>query len=226
MSCIATHCCCPECHSREGYRLSDGRRKCCRCGKKYSRRHLKSRLPSKVLKKIAQYFWLITPVSTVAADLHVDRKTVRRHYELMQHGISAVENECCGSVNHGEVREMFCLYINDETTWCERTSSRTCQRIRVADKEYYWNYSVLISLPFTALVIRCLVYQVVGRSCDGAERWQPELVQLEKIVQRVSYRKKELNTQARQRLMAEAVFRFNQRCNPGVTADLYRFLRF
>lgn|GEM_PF-1637086 len=226
MACLPAHSCCPHCRSREGYHLSDGRRKCCRCGKKYSRRHLKSRLPAKILKQIALYFWLAKPIKTVATDLHLDRKTVRRHYALMQQGISDDESvgshlsDCSGAV------ELFSLFVNGDFTWCERISKSARQRRCVAGRNYSWHHSVTISLPMQPMAVRCLIYLVDGLGRYDIENYQLDLLKFERLVRGMCRRKNDLSDQARKLLMSEVVFRFNQRRNPGVTADLYRFLRF
>lgn len=226
MTCLAPHSCCPACRSREGYHLSDGRRKCCRCGKKYSRRHLKSRLSAKILKQIALYFWLATPITTVAADLHLDRKTVRRHYILMQHGISANEQKCSRLADASTDGEHFCLLVDEGSIWCERISNSVRQKINVAGKDYCLSSRFTIPLTAGPIEVRCLVYKVDGQSHDDVASCQIYLQKFERIVQGLYCRKKVLSDHARHLMMSEVVFRFNQRHNPGVTADLYRFLRF
>lgn len=226
VNCLAPHSCCPVCRSRDGYHLGDGRRKCCRCGKKYSRRHLKSRLPAKILKQMALYFWLATPITAVAADLNLDRKTVRRHYALMQQGISADVQVCCRLADGDTVGEFICLFIDDDSTWCERVSNSTRRRIHVTGKDFCWSTSFVISLPAVQQEIRCLVYEVDGQGHDDKENCQFDLLKFERIVQGLCCRKKAPSDDARQLMISEVIYRFNQRHNPGVTADLYRFLRF
>jgi len=82
-----SHIYCPECHCREAYQLADGRRKCRRCGKKFTHRRQVSRLDNKTLKQIAVFFWLMVPASKVAEDLRLNRKTVQRHYRLLRQAI-------------------------------------------------------------------------------------------------------------------------------------------
>lgn len=225
MSELSQHSCCPACHSREGYRLGDGRRKCCRCGKKYSRRHLRSRLAAKTLKKIALFFWLGVPIATVSVNLHLDRKTVRRHYGLMQQGIGDAEKRFC-RLTGNEDDEVFCLLVDSESTWCERLSNPARQNIGAEAIDYSWWYSAMISLEISSMVVRCFVY-VDQTTIKGVPKfWRRDLEQFEKIVQELCRRKKERSPLSRQLLMSEAAFRFNQRNNPGVTATLYRFLRY
>lgn len=226
MSESSRHSCCPECHSREGYRLGDGRRKCCRCGKKYSRRHLRSRLPAKTLKQIALYFWLGAPIAVVAVNLHIDRKTVCRHYGLIKQGIGVDEKSSCRSASNKGSKEVFCLFVDSESTRCERISQPSRRYVSAQAKEYSWWFSALISLEMSSMVVRCLVY--VDQTTDGnvPRFWRSDLEKFEKVAQEVCRRKKKRSSLSQQLLMDEAVFRFNQRNNPGVTAKLYRFLRY
>ncbi|MBW2187124.1 MAG: hypothetical protein JRG71_12230 [Deltaproteobacteria bacterium] len=226
MSERSRHSCCPECHSREGYRLGDGRRKCCRCGKKYSRRHLRSRLSAKILKQIALYFWLGAPIVTVAVNLHLDRKTVCRHYGLIQQGINADEKKTCRLACNDNEDDVFCLLVDSGTTWCERVSNPPRRHVRVQSIDYCWCYSALISLEISLMVVRCFVY-VDQNTIEGVSKsWGSDLEKFEKIVQEMCRKKKERSSLSQQLLITEAVFRFNQRNNPGVTAILYRYLRY
>lgn len=225
MSDLSRHSCCPECHSREGYRLGDGRKKCCRCGKKYSRRHSRTRLSAKILKQISLYFWLGAPVATVARNLHLDRKTVRRHYDLMQQGIGTDEERFCHLVGDGENLESFCLLVNSESTWCERLSLPSQQHICTKFIDYWWWFSAMISIKNASIAVRCLVCIDQAAIESGEKSWWRDLEKFEKIVQGLCCKKSESGQKKRQLLMSEVAFRFNQRNNPGVTAELYRYLR-
>lgn len=226
MSQLSRHSCCPECHSREGYRLGDGRRKCCRCGKKYSRRHLRSRLSAKTLKQIALYFWLSAPIKTVAVNLNLDRKTVCRHYGLIEQGINAEEKKTCRLPRNESEPEVFCLLVDSETTWCERLSQPSWRHVRAESIDYRWWYSAMILLGIPSMVVHCLVYVDQATIGGVAKSWRSDLEKFEKIIQELCRRKKERSSLSGKLLMTEAVFRFNHRNNPGVTAILYRFLRY
>ncbi len=78
---------CPCCRSRAAYRLADGRKKCRECGKKFTPRPRPCRLPERVLRQIALYFWHMVPVARVAEEVHLNRKSVQRHYRLLRKGL-------------------------------------------------------------------------------------------------------------------------------------------
>lgn len=67
---------CPACGSRKLYVLSDERRKCTQCEKKFTPRFQKHRLPKDMIKEIFRLFCLMAPASRVAKDLEINRKTV------------------------------------------------------------------------------------------------------------------------------------------------------
>jgi transposase len=79
---------CPACGGRQSYKLSDGRRQCKRCRKKFTARSNRNRLSKEPVKEIARLFWLLVPASRVAADLGVNRKTVLRYYTLLRERIA------------------------------------------------------------------------------------------------------------------------------------------
>lgn len=80
---------CPACGHRASYRLSDGRRKCKKCGKKFTARKKTRRLSNVLLKEIARLFWLLVPAARVARDLGVNRNTVMRYYTLIRKGVAS-----------------------------------------------------------------------------------------------------------------------------------------
>ena len=82
---------CPACKSRTTYKLGDGRRKCKRCGKKFSRGSRKPRISKTILKEIVRLFWLMVPAERAARDLGVNRKTVLSHYTRLR---TVLRNEC------------------------------------------------------------------------------------------------------------------------------------
>ena len=79
---------CPVCGYRQSYKLSDGRRKCKRCGKRFTPGARKGRLPNETVKEIVRLFWLLVPAARVARDLGVNRKTVLRYYTLLRERIA------------------------------------------------------------------------------------------------------------------------------------------
>lgn len=187
---------------------------------------MRSRLSAKTLKLIALYFWLGASIATVAVNLQLDRKTVRRHYGLMQQGIGADEENFCRLASNEGDEEVFCLLVDSESTWCERISHPSRQYVSVESIDYRWCYSAMISLEISSMVVQCLVYIDQTEIEDVPKSWWCDLEKFEKIVQELCRKKRERSSITRQLLMSEAVFRFNQRNNPGVTATLYRFLRY
>lgn len=85
----AVHVYCPSCRHRASYRLSDGRRKCKKCGKKFTARKKTRRLPDVLLKEIARLFWLLVPATRVARNLGVNRNTVMRYYTIVRVGVAS-----------------------------------------------------------------------------------------------------------------------------------------
>jgi transposase len=84
----AEHIHCPACGCRESYKLSDGRRQCKKCRKRFTARSKRQRLSKETIKEIARLFWLLVPASRVASDLGVNRKTVLRYYTLLRERIA------------------------------------------------------------------------------------------------------------------------------------------
>ena len=82
---------CPECHERKTYKLGDGRRKCKRCGKKFTRGARKPRIGKEVVKEIVRLFWLMVPAERAARDLGVNRKTVLSRYTRLR---TVLQKEC------------------------------------------------------------------------------------------------------------------------------------
>jgi len=80
---------CPACNHRQHYKLSDGRRKCKRCGKKFTHRLKYRRLDASVRKEIARLFWLGVPAVRVARDLGIHRNTAYRYYKRIRERIAA-----------------------------------------------------------------------------------------------------------------------------------------
>jgi len=78
------HICCPDCGYRHTYKLSDGRRQCKRCRKKFTAHSRKPRLRQSVIKEIARLFWLNVPAARVARDLGVNRNTVLSYYRRIR----------------------------------------------------------------------------------------------------------------------------------------------
>lgn len=87
---------CPACRFRKAYRLSDGRRKCRRCGRKYTPKSRTARLPPGTLRQIALLFWHMAPAGQAAKDLNLNRKTVTRHYRRIRRAIGILGERACG----------------------------------------------------------------------------------------------------------------------------------
>jgi len=84
----AEHVHCPTCGCRDSYKLSDGRRQCKKCRRKFTAKSKRQRLSKETIKEIARLFWLLVPASRVAVDLGVNRKTVLRYYTLLRERIA------------------------------------------------------------------------------------------------------------------------------------------
>lgn len=82
------HICCPVCDFRQSYRLSDGRRQCKRCRKKFTHKSRRTRLPKETIKEIVRLFWLTVPAERVAKDLGINRLTALKHYTQLRQGIA------------------------------------------------------------------------------------------------------------------------------------------
>jgi len=89
---------CPACRFRIFYKLSDGRRKCIRCGKKFTPGTRKPRLSEKKIKEIARLFWLMVPAARVALDLGVNPKTVLGYYHTMREQIAKAREQELGQL--------------------------------------------------------------------------------------------------------------------------------
>jgi transposase len=87
------HARCPSCGSRGGHALSDGRRQCRRCRRKYTparaRGRLRTNLPAATVAEVARLFWLLVPAAAAARDLGLDRKTTTRLYDRLRRAIAA-----------------------------------------------------------------------------------------------------------------------------------------
>ncbi len=235
----ARHICCPGCGAREGYRLGDGRKKCRRCGKKYSPRLLRSRLPAKTLKQIALYFWLAAPVATVSAELCLNPKTVGRHYELMRQGIfeGALSSPWPGGQDSGgeelalmgEDRSEFALLVGPRDTlvvalYAGPVEEAILLPARADSVGYRWHFSDKRKLPAPMFETACHVYLVEDGPGSQALRWRREVELFAGLAFRSCRLTRCRSVADSQRLTEEIVFRFNHRNNPGVTAILYGLL--
>lgn len=93
---------CPDCRCRQGYRLADGRRKCRRCGRRFTPGPHGNRLPPELLRRIALHFWLMVPAGRAAAELGLDRKTVQRYYRLLRRRLGGLPGGEEGARRGGE----------------------------------------------------------------------------------------------------------------------------
>lgn len=79
---------CPGCGSRQHYLLSDNRRQCAACRKKYSVGNHRGRLSRQSLHQIARSFWRLVPASAAAAEQGVNSKTLQKYYDLLRRTIT------------------------------------------------------------------------------------------------------------------------------------------
>ena len=73
--------------------MSDGRRQCRRCRRKYTparaRGRLRTNLAAATVAEVARLFWLLVPAAAAARDLGLQRKTVTRLYDRLRRAIAA-----------------------------------------------------------------------------------------------------------------------------------------
>lgn len=215
------HICCPVCGCRENYRLRDGRKKCRRCGKKYSCRLLRSRLPAKTLKQLALSFWLMAPVAIVARELHLNPKTVRRHYELMRQGISRGKR---GGLDDDKV-DQFSLLVGTEVTEVVVNAGDALRQDACESVAYNWKYGEILYCDAPLAEIFCRVYLTKIAEQQGQPAWLQELDKLAKLASGVCRRSTGRSGSRRRELMHECAFRFNHRGNPGASAILYGYFK-
>ncbi len=233
------HLCCPGCGARGGYRLGDGRKKCRRCGKKYSPRLLQSRLPAKTLKQIALYFWMAAPVATVSSELRLNPKTVGRHYDLMRQGISesaktdpppVVQDDGGGApVWKGGGGSNLVLLVGPRdtrvTAVCPvRTEEGYSLRASYDSVGYRWHFSEKSKFPAPMLETACHVYLADEGIRLPTKRWLGELELLARLACRSCRLRRCRSMDSPPGLAEEIAFRFNHRSDPGVTAVLYGWL--
>jgi len=97
-----THC--PICNYRFHYHLSDGRRKCKRCGKKFTHKPKPRgrKLAAEVLKEIARLFWLGVPAARTARSLGICNLTATRYYGRIRERIAQDRKAELGKL-HGSI---------------------------------------------------------------------------------------------------------------------------
>lgn len=220
---LSRHICCPSCGYRGSYRLADGRKKCRRCGKKYSCRLLKSRLPAKILKRLALLFWLRAPVTIAARELRLDPKTVRRHYNLIRQGIVRTEGD---SAQTSEDSALLSLLIG---SGCEDRVVVSTAASPLSEAEQLsgcdWKYGAIIHCQSPLTDIFCRVYLAETATQQGVPNWLKKLDKLARIARGLSRRTTSRHGQNRQMLLNEVAFRFNHRSDPGASAVLYDFFK-
>jgi len=96
------HITCPSCGTRGSYRLGDGRRKCRRCGKKFTPRRRTGKLDDATLRELARLFWLMVPAERVARDLGLNRKTVQTHFRRLREALAEESRQVLAQID-GEV---------------------------------------------------------------------------------------------------------------------------
>lgn len=79
---------CPACGSRQHYLLSDNRRQCAVCRKKYSVGNHRGRLSPQSLQQLARSFWRLVPASAAAAEQGLNSKTLQRYYDLLRRAVT------------------------------------------------------------------------------------------------------------------------------------------
>jgi len=90
---------CPECNHGSSYQLSDGRRKCCRCGRRYSVRSVweTSQLPASIRNRLIEMFALGVPVYRQRFRQDTSPAARERFYRVLR--------ACCAYAE--ELREPF-----------------------------------------------------------------------------------------------------------------------
>ena len=229
------HILCPVCHGRDAYHLADGRRKCRRCGKKFTHRRQVSRLPNKALRQIAVFFWLMVPASKAATDLQLNRKTVQRHYRLLRQAIGSAAGEHAEDSEAEEARSLsdggggggtelplVGLAIQGRTI---RVSMEPGRSKAPEDMQ-----AVIFASDDTAFRSRDLqelhIQLQDSRQARGAEAdYREEMLKFWRFVKGMirMYRGKHRDDFAL--FMREVEFRFNQRHNPEVINILLRYLK-
>ena len=216
---LSRHICCPSCGYRGNYRLADGRKKCRRCGKKYSCRLLKSRLPAKILKRLALLFWLRAPVTIAAQELRLDPKTVRRHYNLMRQGIVRAE----GHLLTSEEPVLLSLLIGSGGEDRVVVSALLSEPEHLSD--YDWKYGEVIHCQAPLTDIICRVYLAETATQLGMPNWLIKLDKLARIARGLGRRTTARHGQSRLMLLSEIAFRFSHRSDPGASAILYSYFK-
>ncbi len=225
------HICCPGCRFRGSYKLADGRRKCRRCGRKYSPKLRRSRLAPMLLKQLALFFWLTVPVATAAEKLGINVKTVRRHYGLMRQGI-ALERICPAH----EPRERaaasedslgLCVLVVAEgvriaAICCEWFCLDSC---RPSGSCHFRHIRRELRLPAPLRDIECCLCFLDESTREWTPVCERELTKLNKLSIRLCRMERHRGRLQRALLLKELAFRFNQRNNPGVTAMLYDLMK-
>jgi len=79
---------CPQCGFRGHYRLTDGRRMCRRCRKKFTHRPLRRGLSDWKLEQIAELFWLEVPAARAAKKVGAHPNTVAKYYHRIRQRIT------------------------------------------------------------------------------------------------------------------------------------------
>lgn len=79
---------CPSCGSKHCYTLSDERKMCRDCRKKFTPHPKAFRLPISKKKQIAANFWGMIHAEEVAKNLELNRKTLQRYYRHLRHEIA------------------------------------------------------------------------------------------------------------------------------------------
>lgn len=79
---------CPECGSTGVYPLGDGRRRCRRCGRKFTPHPHGNRIKQECLRRISLHFWLMVPAVRAAREIGLERKTVQKYYRCLRQAIA------------------------------------------------------------------------------------------------------------------------------------------
>jgi transposase-like protein len=88
-----TNLACPSCGSQNLYTLSDERKMCRDCRKKFTPCPKSFRLPENQKEEIAEYFWEMIPAEEGAKNLALNRKTLQRYYRHLRREIARVSDE-------------------------------------------------------------------------------------------------------------------------------------
>lgn len=208
---------CPICHAGAAYHLGDGRRKCRRCGRRYTPCTRCSRLPPSVLRQIALCFWQMVPARQAAGIIGLNRKTVQRHYRMLRVRIGGM-----GGAGQGKI-------CNDDASGPERPLVALVENgsnIQVIPFPVGGTYAPPCALVYSRIdagvELSDLQLWISGVGEEGARA--DAFVKFWGFAGRLAKMHRGLCLQGLPLFLQEVAFRYNQRDNPRVTETLCRLL--